>query len=112
MLKKENRLTKNKHFKFIYKKGKSKQTQFLTLVFVRTYFQPFKVGFSVNKKIGKSVVRNLVKRRLRECFKIIQNNVNPNFNYIFVAKPGLDKISFWDLKQEMENILKKAGLLV
>ena len=108
---KEHRLTKNKHFQFIYRRGQSKQTRFLTLVFVRTYYKPFKVGFSVSKKIGKSVVRSKVKRRMRESFYLLANRFNPNFNYIFVAKSGIENISFWDIKKEMESVMKKAGLI-
>jgi len=110
MIKKEHRLTKNRHFQFIYRKGKAYHSKFLTLVCVRTKTKPFKIGFSVSKKIGKSVVRSKVKRRLRECFNLLQNNFNWQFNYIFIAKKDIDTISFNDIKIEMEKLLKKAGL--
>lgn len=112
MIKKEHRLSKNRHFQFIYKRGKAQASKFLTLVYVRTKTKPFKVGFSVSKKIGKSVVRSKVKRRLRECFNLLQKNFNENFNYIFIAKKDIDTISFWEIKSEMEKLLKKAGLWI
>ena len=71
MLKKENRLKKNKHFNYIYKKGNTEFEKHINLCFLKTKFKPFKVGFSVSNKIGKSNVRNKVKRRLRESFKIL-----------------------------------------
>jgi ribonuclease P protein component len=112
MIKKEHRLTKNKHFQFIYRRGKTSHSKYLTLVFVPTKIKPFKVGFSVSKKIGKSTVRNKVKRRMRECFNLLEKNFNSGFNYIYVAKKGIEEIDFWAIKKEMEYVLKKAGLFL
>lgn len=109
MIKRENRLKKNKHFQFIYKKGNVKQTRFLTVVYLKTYIQPFKVGFSVTKKIGKSVVRNKVKRRLQECFNLLQNSIDKKYNYVFVVKPGIENLNFFEIKKEMENCIKKVN---
>ena len=106
MIKNENRLRKNKHFKYIYKHGKSVGNEFLCVVFVKTKFQPFKVGFCVTKKIGNSVVRNKVKRRLRESF--CKLDVNKHFNYIFIAKSGIENLSFEQIVALMQNLLKKV----
>lgn len=110
MLKKENRLRKNKQFNFIYKHGEAKHTAFLSVVFTKTK-GAFKVGFSVSKKVGKSVVRNKVKRRLRECFKSLIPVVNKNYNYIFIAKNGISELNFLAIKEQMISVLKKANKL-
>lgn len=86
MIKNENRLKKNKHFKFIYKHGETKTHKFLSLTFVKTKISPFKVGFSVSKKVGKSVVRNKVKRRLRECFCLLQKKYKHKTQLYFYSK--------------------------
>lgn len=111
MIKKEHRLTKNKHFQYVYRKGEIRQTQFLTLVFVKTKFRTFKVGFSVSKKIGKAVIRNKVKRRMRECFDLMKEDVNTKHNYVFVAKKGIENLMFQQIKDNMRNVLKKAHLI-
>lgn len=110
MIKKKHRLAKNRHFQYVYKRGRAGHSRFLTLVYVRTKTRPFKVGFSVSKKIGKSVVRNKVKRRLRASFNLLQQKFSLNFNYIFIAKKGIEGIGFNEIKNEMEKLLKKAGL--
>lgn len=109
MIKKEHRLTKKRHYQFIYRKGKAEHSKFLTLVYVRTKIQPFKVGFSISKKIGKSVVRNKVKRRMRESFNILENNFNINYNYVFVAKKGIENLNFWEIKTDMERLIKRIN---
>ena len=112
MIKKENRLRKNKHFKYIYKHGETKSFGCVALTFAKTKFVPFKVGFSVSKKIGKSVVRSKVKRRMREAFCALQKNVNTKYNYIFVAKEGIQNLDFWQIKKNMEDVLAKNNLIV
>ena len=67
MIKSINRLRKNKHFKYVYKHGETKGYKLLLLTFVKSKISEPKVGFSVSKKIGKSVVRNKVKRRIKTC---------------------------------------------
>lgn len=108
MLKKEHRLTKNKYFNYIYKKGKTQASQHLVLYYAKTKFQPFKVGFSVSNKIGKSTVRSKIKRRLRESFKFFIDKVDNNFNYVIVAKVGIHEIDFQQIKSELHSLLKKA----
>ncbi len=112
MIKSENRLRKNKHFRYIYKHGETKTYKVLTVTFVETKFKTIKVGFSVSKKIGKSVVRNKVKRRLRESFVSLQRNIKPNRNYIFTAKQGIENLDFHEIRQNMMEILKKNGLYI
>lgn len=109
-MKRENRLKKRKHFNYIYKNGESKFSKFLQLVFIKSKVSPFKVGFSVSKKIGKSVVRNKIKRRMREAFFSLSKNVKQNYNYIIVAKEGISEIDFNQIKEEMTSLLIKASV--
>ena len=111
MIKRENRLKKNKHFNYIYKHGTSIKCGCVALVFIKLKIKPFKVGFSVSNKIGKSVVRNKVKRRMRESFNQIAGLVDRRYNYIFVAKQGITEKSFLEIKEYMLGAIKKAGLL-
>lgn len=111
MLKRENRLKKNKHFNYIYKKGQSVSLDDMTVVYIKAKVKPFKVGFSVSNKVGKAVVRNKIKRRMRESFAQIMPLVDRRYNYIFVAKPSIADKTFMDIKNNMLLVLKKAGML-
>ena len=111
MLKKENRLKKNKHFNFIYKNGQYVTSDALTLVYIKTKFRTYKVGFSVNNKIGKANDRNRIKRRLRESFKSLIPVVDRRYNYIFIAKPEIATYDFAEIKNCMVKLIKKANLL-
>ena len=111
MLKKENRLTKKKYFNYIYKKGQACYSGFVIVNFSKTKYKDIKIGFSVSKKIGKAVIRNLVKRRLRAIIEVNLQYLNKNYNYIITAKKGIEELTFLQLKQEVENCLIKNNLL-
>ena len=62
-------LKKNFQFRHVYNRGKSIANRHLVLYMVKNGTQGNKLGISVSKKVGNAVTRNLVKRRLRECFR-------------------------------------------
>ena len=111
MLSKENRLKKNKHFNYIYKHGQGLRVGVVSLVYLKAKVKPFKVGFSVSNKIGKAVVRNKVKRRMREAFSELIPLVDRRYNYVFIAKEGITDKDYAAIKNNMMAVIKKAGLL-
>lgn len=111
MLSKENRLKKKQHFNYIYKHGQGLRVGDVSLVFIKAKIKPFKVGFSVSNKVGKAVVRNKVKRRMREAFAELIPLVDRRYNYIFVAKEGIALKDYEAIKKNMLSVIKKAGLL-
>lgn len=112
MIAKKNRLKKNRHFNYIYKKGERVFGKHINLCFLKTKFQPFKVGFSVSNKIGKSTVRNKVKRRMREIVRLNFNKIKSTNNLIFVAKEGIEKLTYKEIESEILFLLKRADLIV
>lgn len=110
MIFKKNRLKRNSQFTYIYKHGLRKHSKYLTLNYIRTKFSPFKIGFTVSKKVGNSVVRNRVKRRLRESVRAEINRIDDQYNYVFVAREGIDQLNFNEIKKLVVDILTKSGL--
>ncbi len=107
MLKKENRLKKKKEFNYIYRKGKVFYTKFFKLYVVSTKSKFCKVGFSINNKIGNSVVRHKLKRRLSEIVKDLIFSLQIK-NYVLVAVKGVELLDFEQLTIQVEQIFKKA----
>lgn len=111
MVKKENRLKKRKQFNYLFKHGKSEHVAFLTLVYLPCKCKNFKIGYSVSKKVGKAVVRNKVKRRLKEAFNKISDNVLNNHYYILVPKPEIVNLSFNEICDLVSKVFNKANLI-
>jgi len=102
-------LKKNKEFNFVYRRGKAAGAKNMTLVFVKSRYGGVRVGFSVSKKVGNSVVRNRARRRLREAYRALPE-IRGNFSLVFVARSVIAEAEFSEICRDMRYLLKKAGV--
>ncbi|MCS7202626.1 MAG: ribonuclease P protein component [Dictyoglomus sp.] len=100
---KHERLKKKKDFKRIIKEGRV-YTFPPFMVYIRRGSDVRKIGIIVNKKVGSAVVRNRLKRLVREVYRLNRPYLVDDVEMIVIIKPS-DRIikNFW----EMEKILKK-----
>ncbi len=105
-------LKRNKNFRRVYRKGKSVSGTLLVLVYARAREKKLHVGLSVSKRIGNSVVRNRVKRRLRESFTPMIPCVKSGYDLIFIAREPVVQAKFTEIEKAMRKLLRKAALLV
>ncbi len=89
-----NRLKKNKSFQAVYKTGNSVVERAGVLYWSESPGQPKKIGFAVGKKMGNAVVRNRIKRLMREAFRLHQSELPEHVNVIIVARKPLLGASF------------------
>jgi len=112
VLPKKNRLKKKKDFEEIIKKGSFFPGSSLSLKVLRTDLGELRIGFVVSQKISKSaVVRNRIKRRLREAVRSNLAQMKKGYDIIFFSKKGVEEKDFWEIKEEIEKLLKKAKLI-
>ena len=102
----EHRLRKHNQFNYVYKKGERFHTEHFTLFVVKSKFQSYRIGFSVNKKIGKANKRNLLKRRLKEITRR-EIRISPFCNYVVLAKEGAESLDFDGLRKEVKRLFEK-----
>lgn len=103
------RLRKNKQFQYVYHRGKSCACRELVLLHVRS--PRLQVGFSVSRKVGNSVTRNRVKRRLREQFRVMMPCIKPGL-YVIVARNAAAQADFKTLGASLEYLLRRQNLLL
>lgn len=106
----EYSLKKNKEFNYVYRRGKSVANRNLVLVYVKKKNDGLKVGFSVSKKVGKAVIRNKTKRLLKESFRQVLDELEQDTLMIFIARPNITSLDYIEVKNNVNHILRKAGL--
>lgn len=72
--------------------------------------QPVRVGFSVSKRVGGSVTRNRVKRRLREVVRVRLTSLAPGWDIVISARPAAANARYETLDAEVGGLLERAGL--
>jgi ribonuclease P protein component len=71
-----------------------------------------RVGFTVSKRVGNSVVRNRVRRRLREIARqVIPEQARPDLDYVLVGRQGALGRDFAVMRQELVEALKRLQAL-
>lgn len=70
-----------------------------------------RVGVTVSKKLGKAVVRNRVRRRLREVYRLHESRFLPGWDIVVVARRRAVTASFSDLTRAYLSLAKKSGIL-
>ena len=109
------RLSRSRDFDAVYRQGKSVSTRFLVL-----YWFPRedggdepRLGLAVPKASGGAVVRNRVKRQLREAWRAALTEVPRGQDYVLIARPGLPEATeqrgFDWLRERVAEVLSKAA---
>ena len=105
-------LKKNFQFRFVYHKGKSVANRFLVMYVVknRKYTDSNRLGISVSKKVGKSVVRSHVTRLIRESYRLSEDKIKPGYDIVFIARVNAANASYHDIEKALLGLVKKQGL--
>ena len=70
-----------------------------------------RVGVTVGKKLGHAVVRNRVRRRLREVYRLNEDRFTPGWDIVVVARSRCIKADFQKLTDAYLSLAEKAGVL-
>ena len=70
-----------------------------------------RVGITVSKKLGKAVIRNRVRRRIREAYRINEERFLPGWDIVIVARSRAVEVSFQKLTESLLSLSERAGIL-
>ena len=104
------RLTKAKDFAAIRRNGRSSSDRLLVLRVRLNEGGTTRVGFSVSKRIGNAVLRNRIKRRLREIVSLM--SVEEGWDLLLIARKDAHSTEFQGLSCSVFKLFKRAGVLV
>ena len=98
---KNARLRKRPEFIHLSRSGRKQHTANFVVITRETDRSEARLGITVSSKVGNAVVRNRVKRLLRECFRQWKYQIVPPQDILLIAKPGAAKLSFLQVASEI-----------
>lgn len=104
-------LKKNYEFRRLYHRGKSTPTQALVLYSQRNRKGNNRVGITVTGKIGGAVVRNRIRRRLREIYRLHASQLTQGLDLVIVARVKSRYVSYQELERCFLYACQKQGLI-
>ncbi len=104
------KLKKNYEFKKVYNERKYYVDRYVVMYIIRNNTDFNRIGFSVSKKIGKSVTRNRVKRQMKEAYRRYADRTKSGYDIVFTARAGIGSVGFSVIENSIITILKKAKL--
>jgi ribonuclease P protein component len=112
---KRHRLSRSRDFDAVYRHGRSTSTRFLVLYWFDRDAEAGepRLGLAVPKAAGNAVVRNRIKRQLRELWRARLGRIPTGRDYVLIARPGLpeavDANGFEWLGARVDEVLGKAA---
>lgn len=109
-LPKQRILRKNKQFQCIYRLGKSYANRYMVLYVMTVKETQTKVGFAAGKRLGNAVVRNRVKRLLRETYRMNQHRLKPGLQLLCVGRKPVIAEKYEVVNKAFEDLCRKAHI--
>ncbi len=107
-------IKKNRDFQVVYNKGKSYANKQLVMYVFKTGQAGSRLGISVSKKVGNSVVRHHIARVLRECFRLHLHELEEGLDIVIVARAAAKESEYKTIDRAfmhlcgLHNILKES----
>ena len=105
-------LKKNRDFQYVYKNGKSYANKYLVMYIVENNQSINRLGISVSKKVGNSVVRHHITRLIRESYRLHENIFNSGLDIVVIARNSAAEISYHEIESAILHLGKLHGILM
>ncbi|MBS2035526.1 ribonuclease P protein component [bacterium] len=102
-------LRRNWEFQQVFRVGKSIPGREIVLYGMRTRRKHARFGFNVSKKVGCAVVRNRLRRRLREICRLFLGEIRTGWDLVLVARSDAAERDFWSLRQAFQQQAQRLG---
>ena len=94
------------HFSNVYKNGESKANKYLIIYILENNTSYNRLGISVSKKVGNSVIRHRVKRLIKESYRLQEKMFNSGLDIVVVARGSASSISFKEMDSALLHLMR------
>ena len=99
-------LKNNRQFQFVYKNGKSYANKYFVMYVKENGLETNRLGISVSKKVGNSVVRHRVTRLVRESYRLHENIFNSGLDIVIIARPSAASVTYFEIESALLHLGK------
>ena len=104
-------LKKNSDFQDVYVKGKSKANRYLVMYVAQNNLSINRLGISVSKKVGNSVVRHHLTRLIREAYRLNSNMFNSSLDIVVIARNTAKDKTYKEVESALLHLAKLHNIL-
>ena len=97
-------LKKNRDFKTVYGNGKSRANKYLVMYVMKNGTEKNRIGISVSKKVGNSVVRHHLTRLIREIYRLNEHHFKKGLDIIFIVRVNAKKTEYNTLEKALMHV--------
>lgn len=111
MMKFSDSLKKNRDFQNVYQNGRSYANKYLVMYVLKNNLGKNRIGISVSKKVGNSVVRHRLTRLVREIYRLHEEMFNSGLDIVVVARVNAKSILYTDMESALLHLAKLHTIL-
>ena len=100
-------LKKNHDFQKVYKNGTSKGNRYLVMYVLKNQYMKNRLGISVSKKVGNSVVRHRITRLLRESYRLNEEKFQKDLDIVVIARNSAKDRSYHEIESALMHLAGK-----
>lgn len=104
-------LKKNRDFQNVYKNGKSKANKYLVMYVLENQLDSNRLGISVSKKVGNSVIRHHLTRLIRESYRLNKEMFNSGLDIVVIARESAKERKYKEIESALLHLGKINGIL-
>lgn len=97
-------LKKNKDFRIVYNKGTSHANRYLVMYVLGNDSDRNRIGISVSKKVGNSVIRHHITRLVREGYRLHEEIFNRGLDIVVIARVNAKRASYHEIEKSILNL--------
>lgn len=102
---------KNKDFSKVYNQGKSFANKYLIMYVLKVENYDKRLGISVSKKVGNSIIRHRVTRLIREAYRLNEKNLCNNIDIVIIGRPNAKGKGYREIESAILHLAKMHNII-
>lgn len=104
------KIRKNTDFRTVYRNGVSLADHFLVMYVLKNGTGRNRIGISVSKKVGNSVVRHHLTRLIRESYRLNEHRLQPGHDIVVVARVRAKDAGYHEIEHSLLALAERHGI--